>query len=449
MSVGDTWASLGMRCAAVLAASILCAQAARVEADDTGSSVPPLPDWLTLEQAIAIASESHPRIERARAAVDLADAQRATVNSDNGWDLYAELAAGTADPSTDSGVDFADDSRARLILSKTLYDFGRSQARAAAADAALEARRLRLIDTQDQQRLEVMERFFGVLLADMRYAVDNEEMAFRYVRFDKARERQQLGILSDIDVLELEERYRNALDQRTRSANQQRLSRMALAVAMNRSDELPSDLVRPKLPDNDRGVPEFDVVAPMVLEHSAVVAALRSEVAEARDHVEAAEAGARPTLSAEFTAGQYARELGSRDNFGALLNLRIPLYQGGSAEAEIAQARARLRDREAELSLRTAQIRQLTLELIRHLDNQRVARESARMRLRYRDRYLDRARARYELEMETTLGDSFTRMTEAQWQAEKIEFDIALTWARLNALAKAPIPEPVVQETLP
>jgi outer membrane protein TolC len=172
-------------------------------------------------------------------------------------------------------------------------------------------------------------------------------------------------------------------------------------------------------------------------------------VAEARDQVAAADAAGRPTLSADFTAGQYARELGSRDNFGALLNLRIPLYQGGSEDAEIAQARARLRDREAELRLRSAQIRQLTMELIRHLDNQRVARESARVRLRYRDRYLDRARARYELEMETTLGDSFTRMTEAQWLAEKIEFDIALTWARLKALAKGPIPEPVVQETLP
>jgi len=447
MSGSTPWPGRDVRVSAALVGCLLSLHAVLTPAAEP-SAADPMPEWLTLEQAFAMAAESHPELERARAAVELAEAQRSGVGADTGWQAFAELAPATADPSTDSGSAWLDDSRARIVLSKSLYDFGRSRAREAAADAGVDSRRWRLAGVRDQHRLEVMERFFAVLLADMRYAVDNEEMAFRYVRFDKARERQEIGIVSDIDVLELEERYRTALDRRTRSANQQMLSRMALAVALNRPSQLPRDLVRPELPDNDRAVPDFEVVAEQVVERSSVIRALRSEVTQAIEHVAAARAGRRPTLSAEFAAGEFARELGSRDNLSALLNLRIPIYQGGSVAADVARAEAVLRDQEAVLALRTAQLRQYTLELVRHLDAQRIARESARVRLRFRDRYLDRARAAYELEMETTLGDSFTKLTEAQWVAEQIEFDIALTWAKLKALAGGPIPEPVAQETL-
>jgi hypothetical protein len=38
------------------------------------------------------------------------------------------------------------------------------------------------------------------------------------------------------------------------------------------------------------------------------------------------------------------------------------------------------------------------------------------------------------MEVRTNLGESMARLTEAQWQSAKVEFETALTWARLDAL---------------
>jgi hypothetical protein len=63
-----------------------------------------------------------------------------------------------------------------------------------------------------------------------------------------------------------------------------------------------------------------------------------------------------------------------------------------------------------------------------------VERNAAKVRTAYRDLYLDRSRALYELEVKSDLGDAMTRVTEAQWLAAQVEFRLALTWARIDAL---------------
>ena len=49
-------------------------------------------------------------------------------------------------------------------------------------------------------------------------------------------------------------------------------------------------------------------------------------------------------------------------------------------------------------------------------------------------RPVDLARGRYELEVQTTLGESMARLTEAQWHSAQADFELALGWARLHAL---------------
>ena len=80
--------------------------------------------------------------------------------------------------------------------------------------------------------------------------------------------------------------------------------------------------------------------------------------------------------------------------------------------------------------------RQYELELLK------VEQQTARTRSDYRDLYLDRSRALYEMEAQVTLGDAMTKMTEAQWRAAKVEFDLAIAWARLDAMRATLITEP-------
>lgn len=394
----------------------------------------PLPNPLPLEQALQFAEVAHPDLERARGQLQAAQASLDLAESANGTRAFIDLTPQWVQPSMRTDDELVNDSRARLLLSKRLYDFGRSAALNQAARAGIAARELALLDARQARRLEISARFFDVLLADLRYAVDNEAMAHQYVNFDKSRERQRLGQISDVELLELEQRYQEAFILRTRSQKRQAQMRLQLAMALNRPDELPADLVLPQFPGNDREPPEYKKLLEQALQKNPALVALRQETQAAQAQLAAERARRYPVLSAEGEAARYERELGSRDDLRATLNLRIPLWQGGEDKASIALALARLHEQEARLQRAELDLRQTVLDLTQELESLKIERNAAKLRSAYRDLYLDRSRALYELEVRTDLGDAMTRVTEAQWLAAQVEFRLALAWARVAAL---------------
>lgn len=397
------------------------------------SAAEPLPQPLTLAQALALAEGAHPEMESARAEVALADADAAFADSRLGVRAFLDLTPQTVQPANENG--FTDDSRARLVVTKPLYDFGRTTAQTRAATAAAGAAGERLADTRARRRLTAMSRFFDVVLADLRYAVDNETMASTFVAFDRMRERHSLGQISDIELLEREHRFQEARSRRAESLARQRTTRVQLALALNRPDAIPADVTPPgALAAWTREPPVFGDIWPRVRAQHPVLRALRREVEAARETVAAERARKRPLLSAGAEAGYYARELASRAERRATLNLRVPLLQGGEDRAVLARAQAQLHAREARLLQAEHEAHAQAWELLQEIEMLRTQREGAKVRSSYRDLYLDRARALYELEQRTDLGDAMIRNTEAAWLAAQIDYRLALAWARLAAL---------------
>ncbi|MBK1646063.1 hypothetical protein CKO25_15695 [Thiocapsa imhoffii] len=107
---------------------------------------------------------------------------------------------------------------------------------------------LHLLEPQDAQRLEIMERFFDVLLADATFATDSEAMAVAYIQFDRAAVRHELGQMSPLRVLELESIYQDILHRRAASETSQQLTRALLAQALGNPQDLPRTLIIPALP---------------------------------------------------------------------------------------------------------------------------------------------------------------------------------------------------------
>jgi len=393
-----------------------------------------LPSPLTLEQALALAEAAHPDLDRAQARLQAAQAGLDQAKSTSGVRALIDVTPQWVQPSLRSNDELINDSRARFLLSKRLYDFGRTASLGEAARADIAARELTLLDTRQARRLDILARYLDVLLADLRYAVDNEAMAHQYVNFDKLRQRHRLGQVSDVELLELEQRYQEAFILRTRSQKRQAQSRLALAIALNRPDELSADLVLPRFPGNDREVPDIKALLENALQKNPALVALRQETEGARAQVSAERARRYPVLSAEGEAARYEREFISRDDLRATLNLRIPLWQGGEDRATIALALARLHEQEARLRRAELDLRQTVLDLVQDLESLKIERTAAKVRTSYRDLYLDRSRALYEMEVKSDLGDAMTRVTEAQWLAAQVEFRMALAWARLDAL---------------
>ncbi len=402
---------------------------------------PALAGTLTLKAALATADSAHPDLLMAEADRDSAAAERdiAGAQRDTRIDFEGMLRSGQP---TVGPTDFTSDNRARLTVRKTLYDFGRSDDAERAAEFELRAREADLTSTLDQRRLDIMARYFDVLLADMRYTVDNELMAVYYVSFDQGKDRLAQGQISSVELAELETRYQDILLKRNASAERQRLTRAMLANAMNRPGVLPGDLEDPQLPGNQRVLPDYETLLPIMLDNNPQLHAQQEMLAAAQQRISALRAETGPTLDAEIEAADYSRPATTRNNYSAGLILSWPLYQGNRSDSRIARELARFDRLQAGTEKLKMDLTQALLETCLDINRlQTTARDAARKYTRYRDLELERSRGLYELELTSNLGTSMAETSDARLRARRTEYQLALSFARLEALLGKPLNE--------
>jgi outer membrane protein TolC len=403
----------------------------------------PLPEPLTLQFAMDLADEPHPTLELARSGLTLAEARRQLADSDDDFEAGIRLDARYVDDSNLVVQKQNNDSSAVLLVRKRLYDFGRTEHAIEAADAELKGQELLLRDAVQERRLDIMRAFFNVILVDLEYARANEAMATAFVAWDRAVDRNELGTVSDIEMLRLEDVYQEARISLRRADTQVRAARLALAQELNRPEQIPATLVPPDLPANDSPLPAYNRLVQHAFATSPRLLALREQLEAARLRVAERRKGAYPTLSAEANAGYWERDLGNnREPYGASLILDIPLFKGGRVDAEVAESQAQALRLQAELGAQEYALRQAILEAWQEIQVLTAQREQARVRTDYRDLYLDRSRAEYELELKTDLGDAMVQQTAARLFAARAEFELALAWARLAALVGEPAFDP-------
>lgn len=397
---------------------------------------------LTLEEALAAADAAHPLMQAAQANLDLALAEQQLADSANDATLNAEAILRRGRPTIGPDDRLLDDSVGRLVLRKTLFDFGREQGQVDAAGQEVNAQRLALMDARDARRIDIMGRFFDVLLADARFGADNEYMAVYFVNWDNSRKRFDLGQMNIRDLMELEVRYQDQREKRNRSQLAQRLTRQKLANAINQPGRLPSELVPPQLAQNDAALPDYDALLPMALESNRKLLAMQARLNAVASRSEAIRAGRAPTVDIELAAGDYSRDAATRDRYSGGLILNWPIYQGERVDSRLARQlaeRTRIEAETEQFKRNLAENLQQTLFEISCLRG--AARSAAKVQIDYRDKALERARAEYELEMRANLGSSMAETQVAAIRASEVEYRLALAIARLEALVGMPLSE--------
>ncbi len=431
-----------MRNQFLIAAFLLVATPAAVIAQNAVDERPeaPLPNPLTLVNALEMARDGHPAVERlvaermdARSRLDLAHGR-------NDWNAWLDLEARTANKARIPGHEFGDDSRASIYLTRLITDFGEGNATVDAALAGIAGAEQAVAYAEALQRIDIMERFLEARLADLRYYVDDEDMTLAFLRYDRVRERRErFDEYAEVDELELEAEFRERLVARAAAANRQRATRSALALAMGRPGELAADLVEPELAAYERPAPDYDDLVQEVLEAHPLLAAGRFRIESAEKTMERHRLSTRPELSALFEANEWSQETGNRDQYAAGLQLIMPLGGVAVRNARVAEAMAEKHRLEAERRALEYRLRQRVLELVQRLQELELAAEAASVNERFRDLYLDRSRTLYQLEVRTDLGDSQARQAEAVWRSAQVAFERALTWARLDAMRGKPL----------
>jgi len=394
-----------------------------------------LPEPLTLQYALSMQTAVHPDLQRINAAVRSARAEQQLAESKTGITSWVEARVRYVDPPSFAFDKTHDDHRIGIFVDKTLYDFGRSDAAISAARKSIESQQSLYQDELQQRRINIMRRYFDVVLADIQFYRFNEEMATEFVALDRLRDKQELGQVSDIEVLQQQNVYQKVRKLRYQSESLQRITRARLAYALGRPGELPKTVSRPaSLPNLQRKLPEFEQLQTQALENNALLIALRAEMAAAQARVGAARAERRPVLTGGAEANAFSKERAGYDTWRVNVTLRVPLVTGGEVDAQMAQKRADLYRLQADYANALEQVKQQVLETWLELDTLRVQREQMQTQTEYRELYLDRSRALYELEVKTDLGDAMVRVTEVEHEALTTDFNIVLAWEKLDAL---------------
>ena len=338
---------------------------------------------------------------------------------------------GTSDlalPGDDDG-----DNAASLIVSKPLYDFGLQSSRENYLGLQLQAAEHQKRLLIERRRLQIMEKYFDVLNADNDYIAENEALAIGFIRYDNALEDQELGLVAEIEVLRLQAEYEVIRQQRTLATHRQRLTRTILAEAMGYPGQLSSDLEKPPI-DLQRKLPEdVGAIVDRALDHSLEARLAHANAMAAQAAIGIAESSNNPSLDLELEVSRYERESRLRDDWRASLYFEIPIYSASSAD-RVDLAQAQHRQALATLQQTQSQLRLEVLELWQKIQQLQLQIQGQTIEQDYRDKYLDRSRAEYELEFKTDLGDSMVLYSRTNSRRLGSIYALELTYRRLEAL---------------
>ncbi|HEY9018410.1 TolC family protein [Thiomicrospira sp.] len=410
----------------------------------------PLPTPLTLDYVLDLPATMSPQVLKQKARLLQAQAQQAEVNAQDRvqFDLQARLGKREF-----LGED-QDYNMAALHMGLPLYDFGRSanQDQAWLFDTKANQYQLEAIETQ--YRLDLMQAYFNVLLADLNYRVENEAMAIAYVTLDKIQENYELGRESDVNLYAAEEQYQKVFVKRQQAQADLRRSRMLLANAMGRSEAIVSRVSLPdlsKLPEKLLKVEDYLALA---MDDNPQILALKQAYEASGYRLESARAGKRPEIRADAWVGQLSSYPDVREgHYHAEVSLNVPLYDSGLTRSRIDRERAQRQEVQANLYQTQQQVRDQVTNLYFQLSLLEVEKQAVEAGQTFADYNIDYKRAIYENELQTDLGDAMVRISQAHYDALAFDLKRALLWAKMqaltgqNTLSETTLNQPVVIES--
>jgi len=332
-----------------------------------------------------------------------------------------------------------EDHHLSLIVSKPLYDGGYSTASKLAAEQSSLSAGIDYAYFRNRYSITVMQQFFDIILADLRAARDVEAMSVAFVRMDRAEDNHSLGKLSDIELLEFQSNFQQSRIRVYNSEGEARQTRLSLALTLNRPGQQPSQLTPPELDVNGRELPEYATLLEKILSGNPELKAINHQVEAARSRVVAARSNSKPKVTALLERAEQSRETSTADKWRVGVEMSMPLYDGGYSRAAVNRAQLDVnklvyKRYQHELDLRS-QVREIA-EKFRVLGAERDANLAF---TDYRELYMDRSRALYDLEVKTDLGDAMIQISEAHLRDARQRFEMALLIAQLNLLAGEPI----------
>ncbi|TNG01293.1 MAG: TolC family protein [Gammaproteobacteria bacterium] len=400
-----------------------------------------LPDPMSLQQALGLIDNTHPDLAIEKLGIERAEADLKFEQSQTALSITADARLRWVEQdSTREQIDPGhEDHRLALSLTKRLYDSGYSDHLETAASLDVDARTLDYMSAKDSHVIAVMQHFFDVILADLESARDTEHMSVMFVRLDRARDRHELGQLSDLELLEWQSRYQDSRQKAYESDGRARRSRAALALILNRPGQQPSQLAMPEFQLEGLQLPEVDELIQRVLSGNRNLLAQEKIIEASRSRVAAARVRYGPRVHGSIVRAEESRTTTSADKWRVGVELEVPLYDGGRSETALLKAQTELTQALFEQRKTEFQLRGLVRDLWEEVRVLRAEYDASKAFSEYRELSMDRSRSLYEMEVKTDLGFAMVDISKSRLRTATQRFRMVLALAKLNAMAGLPV----------
>ena len=309
-----------------------------------------------------------------------------------------------------------------LSVVSTLYEFQRTKERINVARLRKDMVSLLLEQLKRDIQLRILELFVKAHTYEKLTEVKREEMAVAYVRFDRARERKELGLSTDYEVLQWESAYRA---RRAELLNAQYLLNQTL-LELKRLCGIPYDTIleleRVSVKDWTAKFEDFEKLMEDALRNNTPLKIKKLELEIYERDINIAKSTFSPKINLRI----------STDKSG--IDISTPIFDAGKPYK--VEYLTRLR----QSAMAEKERLERDLKLIFHSapyewEYLKGRLQEMEVKDRFAEENLTLRRSEYELELAFDLGFAMVEKTEAERQLLMARYDLILFWARLFNLA--------------
>lgn len=300
----------------------------------------------TLDEALASAYQSNPRMAAARASLRVSGEVLSEATTAFRPDVNLSLSAGRAEIDLQGrSPDYVNTTSGQVQVSQPILPLA-GFAGVNSAEARVEEQRARLNAVEQQLFLQVVGAYLDVLRDTALVGITGDIARNLTQEVSDNRKRFEQGDVTRTDIDQVQARLSQVQADLASAGLNLKRSRAAYEELVGHP---PENLTPPGTP---AALPaNRDEAVDQALANNALLAFARQSEAVAQRDIARAEAEFFPTLNAVGSANSLKNESfgGSREDTARIeLRLNVPLYQGGATQSRIRRAKELLRQRQAE-----------------------------------------------------------------------------------------------------
>ncbi|MCH9646411.1 MAG: TolC family protein [Proteobacteria bacterium] len=390
----------------------------------------PLPNPLTLSHILKLTSEYS--FAEKQQLLDI-DAEQHRLNDWNSqYDTTAKIDLQLAKRSDYD--DAINNSHAFVYLKKTLYNQAIEIGKSAQLDT-INNENLSLQQLKQDKSIQLMRSFFDIVLADLSYETALQKLAISAIREGRVRDDYDTQSASEVMLLEKQADTQLSQVQRIKAESAQIQTRAKLAQLLNISYEnRPDEVVKPDYKHLfKKDLDDFSYYQKKLknnlklkqLEQS--LQAIKRQISQQKNNL-----GIVINSSARLGEQGYQREKNGQWRAG--LQLSMPFGTDANQESKISQLMIQSKKKQLEIEQLQQDLLGEALDHYLNLSALRQIHKALIVELDYRDLHLEKARANYEMEIKSDIGNSMTSYTDSERKLAENEFNYVITLKKLHHL---------------